>query len=362
MILSAGSIQSPQILELSGIGTPELLSKYKIPLVYSNAFVGENLQDHLLCGISHEIAPGAGSLDALRDPAVLQAAIGAYVAAHTGPLAGGVSASAYLPLPALTGPDSIKALLAAFPDPTNIPAGVSDHYQIMRKFLADPTEATAQYLVIPAQADGRKAADQKTVLQPTQDGEYASLFAVLEYPFSRGSVHIASSDPQAPPAIDPAYLSSQLDLEIFARHMLFLETLATTPPLSSLFKEGGRRIPATGPLSQKLTTVAQAKDYIKQMAMTEYHPVGTCKMAPRAKGGVVDDRLRVHGVRNVRVVDASVFPAQLRGNTVSGVYAVAERAADLVKDDWVKLAIQAAALGIAIDVVVDAVANGTLTE
>lgn len=73
--------------------------------------------------------------------------------------------------------------------------------------------------------------------------------------------------------------------------------------------------------------------FVRDSFSSEYHPMGTCAMGPRQEGGVVDERLRVHGTRNLRVVDASVFPLQVRGNLASLVYAVAERAADLAKED-----------------------------
>ena len=82
-----------------------------------------------------------------------------------------------------------------------------------------------------------------------------------------------------------------------------------------------------------LGDLKQAKEMAREM-ITNFHPVGTCPMGPREKGGVVDERLRVHGVKGLRVVDASVFPLIMRGNVVSSVYAVAERAAEMVRQDW----------------------------
>ena len=337
-ILSAGAIQSPQLLELSGIGDPALLSQHSIPLVHANPSVGENLKDHMAAGICKEVAPGAPSLDAFRDPAILGAAIAAYTTAHTGPLAGGVCASAFLPTPNT----DLPALLAAHPDPATLPPATAKQNALYRTLLANPTEPSAHYFLLPAQLDGRNASDAKALLLPAQPGDYCTIAACLSYPLSRGSVHLTSADPRAHPAIDPQYLASDLDAELYARHLLFLEELADTPPLKDLFKEGGRRVPSgpdaqgkTSPvLGTRLKSVEEAKEYLRVTAATQYHPVGTCAIGVQGEGGVVDERLRVHGVKGLRVVDASVFPGIVRGNPISLVYAVAEMAADLVKEDW----------------------------
>jgi choline dehydrogenase-like flavoprotein len=338
VILSAGAIQSPQLLELSGIGSPSLLATHSIPVIHANPAVGENLKDHMAAGFSKEVAAGAPSLDAFRDPAMLNAALTMYATEHTGPFAGGVSCSAFLPTPSADMP----SLIAAHPDPASTPPHIARQNEIYRTLLANPDEPSAHYFLLPAQLDGRKAADAKTLLQPTQEGDYCTIAACLSYPLSRGSVHIASADPRAHPVIDPQYLSNELDLELYARHILYLEELTETEPLRGLFKEGGRRVPRgpdaegkTSPvLGKRLETLDEAKEFLRLAAVTQYHPVGTGAIGVEADGGVVDERLRVHGVKGVRVVDASVCPGIVRGNVVSLVYAIAERAADLIKEEW----------------------------
>ena len=157
--------------------------------------------------------------------------------------------------------------------------------------------------------------------------DYVSLLVSLLHPFSRGSVHINSDQYTAKPTIDPQYLSHPLDAELFGRHVQFLETLAATEPLASFLKPGGRRSVA------RIDDLAAAQHLIRASAISNWHPTSTCSMMPRDRGGVVDARLVVHGTRNVRVVDASIMPIIPRGNPQSTVYAVAERAADLIKED-----------------------------
>ena len=110
-----------------------------------------------------------------------------------------------------------------------------------------------------------------------------------------------------------------------ARHVKALEKLAETEPLASYFKPGGRRLPEGYPTD----TINDAKEIARDFAMTNYHPCGTC-----ALGAVVDSRLNVKGIRNLRVVDASVIPLIPRGNILATVYAVAERAANIISEDF----------------------------
>jgi choline dehydrogenase-like flavoprotein len=107
----------------------------------------------------------------------------------------------------------------------------------------------------------------------------------------------------------------------------YLETIAASPSFQSILKDGGRR---PDPKSY-VKDLKAAKDYIRSSAISMWHYVGTCSMLPREKGGVVDDHLTVYGTSNLRVVDASIMPLISRANTQSTVYAVAERAADLIK-------------------------------
>jgi choline dehydrogenase-like flavoprotein len=136
------------------------------------------------------------------------------------------------------------------------------------------------------------------------------------------------------PTIDPRYLSHPMDIEILARLVQFIPTLISTKPLSTFFKLNGRRIPTDAfTPEQPVPTIEDAKQYVRDTLFSNYHLAGTCRMAGRDNGGVVDNRLMVHGVKNLRVVDASIFPLMPMGNIVTSVYAVAERAADLIKED-----------------------------
>lgn len=109
-----------------------------------------------------------------------------------------------------------------------------------------------------------------------------------------------------------------------------MQQVARTPLLSDHLKDGGK---AYQEGFYELND-ENVEAFVRNSFSSEYHPIGTCAMGPRAERGVVDEKLRVHGTTNLRVVDASVFPLQVRGNLASLVYAVTERAADFVKKDW----------------------------
>lgn len=171
--------------------------------------------------------------------------------------------------------------------------------------------------------------EMKDLLAPTNPKNYITIMVANNHPFSRGSCHIRSASPDGKPSLDPKYLSHPLDLEILARQTQYIETIVKTEPLASLLKPVGRL-----PEGKEATTLEAAKEIVKERLLSTFHPVGTCAMMPKELGGVVDSRLKVHGIKNLRVVDASIFPMETLGNIQATVYAVAEKAADLIKEDW----------------------------
>ncbi|GIC94652.1 GMC family oxidoreductase [Aspergillus udagawae] len=329
VILCAGTLNTPQVLELSGIGNAELLQKHGIPVVIDNTGVGENLQDHCISSISFEITDGQVSGDILRNPDVVQALIKLYEETRGGPLVGMPISVAYLPFVDGRGVvprQEVEDLLASHLDSANLPLNVQAQYAHLRKRLLDNDTASSQYLFLPAQLHMKPGATSMAdVLAKPLPENYISIMILHNHPFSRGSVHISSSEAEDKPIYDPKFLSHPLDLEILARHTQFLDRIVATEPFTSLLKE--RRIPEN---AIDLTDLDRAKEVVKERLFTCFHPAGTCAMLPRDMGGVVDDQLKVYGTRNLRVVDASVFPLEPAGNIQATVYAVAERAADLI--------------------------------
>jgi choline dehydrogenase-like flavoprotein len=335
VILSAGTVQSPQILELSGIGSEDVLSKHGINVLINNPGVGENLQDHALAALAYEVADPNLSLDSLRDPGLLKTALESFQTEMSGPFASGVQASAFLPIVEFVserGKTELQTLLEDLPKGQES-GGIKSQHSLLNQALLDPRESTSQLMLLPFQVHTESAHDQQALFNPSAAGAYITLTAHIARPYSRGHVHIRSADPLDQPCIDPCYLSHPLDREILARHFRYLQTIARTEPLASKLATNGRTIPDGIPVDLDL---ASAKEEIKKVLTTQYHPIGTCAMMPLEKGGVVDAKLTVHGTVNLRVVDASVFPMQLRGNIQSTVYAIAEYAADMIKAKWVR--------------------------
>ena len=203
---------------------------------------------------------------------------------------------------------------------------------ILARQLLDPKEAAIQLAFLATGADIRLCDQPDKMFFHDAPGNWCIIGPCSTRSLSRGSIHIDSCDSNKHPVIDPAYYSHPLDLDIQARALLHVIKLASYEPLRSKLKlsENGDVIvhPTAGPLPK---TLEEAKKSAAANTVTEYHPVGTCAMLPRGKGGVVDSQLKVYGTSNVRVADASIFPLHVQGNIVSLVYAVAEKAADLIK-------------------------------
>lgn len=161
------------------------------------------------------------------------------------------------------------------------------------------------------------------------EGSYISITALLCFPLSRGSMHVQSPDPHYPPRIDHGVLRHPFDRELLARHAIWMEKIAQTEPLASMLKNGGRRLHCPQPV----TELKQMEKLMEELTISMYHTCGSCVMAPREDGGVVNPRLKVYGTQKLRVVDASMMPIIPRGNIQTTVYSVAEKAAAMIKED-----------------------------
>ncbi|KAI1116338.1 hypothetical protein F5Y14DRAFT_78739 [Nemania sp. NC0429] len=333
VVLAAGTIRTPQLLELSGIGDRDVLEGLGIDVLIDNPNVGEHMQDHLMTSQQFPVKAGYPSADGLRDPAKFQSAFEQYASTKQGPLAGMGTSVAYVPLAdrggIMTQADR-KALFDKYlssngPAPT--PAQKRE-FRLIRELLETETEPAIQYLCFPGSLTVTTHPDTLTDMF-TSHAPYdcIGIMALLNHPFSRGSVHVSSRDASDPPTWNPNYCSHPLDLEILARTVGFVEKIVNTPPYSDMIDPALKRLPdATG------DDVETAKEIVRARTVSCFHIAGTCRMLPRELGGVVDERLIVHGTSNLRVVDASMIPLEPLGNIQTTVYAVAERAADFIKE------------------------------
>ena len=281
VLLCAGALQSPQLLMLSGIGPGAQLQQHGIGTLHDLPGVGTNLHDHVdvvqvvdtpqvkdLFGLSL-----AGAVNAIKGIFEWRRARSGMLTTNFAEAGGFIKSSPNEALPDLQLHFVIGKLI--------------DH--------------------------GRK----------TVFGHGYSCHVCLLRPKSRGSVRLASNDPMAAPLIDPNFLAERDDMDRLLRGFKLMRGILQQPALAGY---RGRELPA----SAVAQTDAQIEAFVRGHADTIYHPVGTCRMGSGAMA-VVDDQLRVHGVTALRVVDASIMPSIVGGNTNAPVIAIAEKAADLIR-------------------------------
>jgi len=261
------------------------------------------------------------------EPEAIQAAMQAYETDRSGPLAvGAVLSYSYMPLVETIhekGRAELKQLLDLHLDnaqkETTLPSQ-KFQYNFIRSVLENPNEGTASYFLTPTQGRWDNG---------SLPGNWITLGAAFLTPFSRGSVHVASADPTQKAILDPKYLSHPLDVELHARHVQYLDKIVETQPMASFLKPGGKRSSE----SAQVKDLDAAKSYLIKTSTSNWHATSTCAMMSREMGGVVNNRLIVYGTKNLRIVDSSIMPMIPRANTQSTVYAVAERAADFIKEE-----------------------------
>lgn len=337
IILCSGTFGDVGILERSGVGSRNHLESLGVEVLVQNDNVGENLQDHLMCGVSFEVKEGSDTSERFKDEAFIGAAMAQYQENRTGPLSATSPSLAYMPL-LEEGEDqhdnetTFQQLIAKYQsegqkgNKKNSAPAWSEIYTL--KVLRNPSEASANFCMVTGQAHLENIT-LKDAWVFSNPGYFTSLFVALAHPLSRGSVHATSLSPTDEPKIDPAYCSHPLDLELLARHVLLFHRIMHTEPMKSLLKPGGQRIPEWA----SFDSVDDAKKLVQTSPMSNQHPCGSCAMLPEERGGVVDSRLKVYGVEGLRICDASIMPLIPRGNIMATVYALAEKGADILKED-----------------------------
>jgi len=324
VILSAGSLLSPAILELSGIGQRALLEAQGIEVIKDLPGVGENLQDHIRIQTSYKLKPEYTGYDRLRYNTTFAAEQLALYNAKQ-PSWYDYTGSGYAFLPWSLVPSSVK------PDQPFTSLALSDGNQsspvdrMKLSYLQDDSVPQLEVIF----SDGYTGVKGYPTPNSTLYGsEFFTLIAAVQHPFSKGSIHITSPSVSVPPIINPNYLSNAYDLAAITTAAKYTRLLASTPPLSDIWTE------AYEPIGELDLTDDEWVAFVRGTMLSIYHPVGTCAMLPEGDGGVVDGELKVHGVRGLRVVDASVMPILPSAHIQTGVYGVAERGAEMIVREW----------------------------
>lgn len=443
VVLCGGSVASPQLLELSGIGNPDILAAAQVDVKVANREVGEHLQEHMSMTLNHfrcfcvlrcsksglqdlgvvtavvfEIDPSIPTLADLRsDPALRKEAEEEYAESRTGLLTTLPSSVLYLPFNHFVPPEKLEKLASSLPLPKTprerilyerFMDGTGDGVRGGAASSIDGEETNINGQEKRADENIRRdrwglgqmeynfdLSNYNPLFQPpTSSGvqerkKYATMMMMLQYPFSTGSIHIPPfSSPfsttssqttgeerteatiqenehenltngekpseknahrvkqgrttvHQKPVIDPRYLEGpdgDVDLQTMIEGVKFADKICKTEPLKGMVVK--RVFP------EELEGVEDSdefwEDWIRRTMMTDWHPVGTCGMMARAADGgaegqgVVDGRLRVYGVKGLRVCDASVMPLQISAHLQATVYAIAEKGAVMMWEDWVE--------------------------
>jgi choline dehydrogenase len=283
VILCAGAVQSPQILELSGIGDPKILTDYGINVIQPLQGVGENYQDHYIVRQTWKVKKRITLNEQTK----------------------GLSLAKEL----LRYAFSRKGMMT-------FPAGILSGYVSTRPEIVTPD---IQYTIVHASF--------KDVKKRVFDSHPGMTIAPCQLrPDSRGSIHIRSSDPLVAPSIKGNFLAEENDRRTIVDGMKIARKIVSAPALKDYVDEEIEP-------GININSDEEWLDFARLKGNTVYHPVGTCKMGggPTA---VVDDRLRVFGIKSLRVVDASIMPTLVSGNTNAPTIMISEKAADMIKEDY----------------------------
>lgn len=311
-LMAAGSIHTPAILQISGIGATALHEEIGVDTVVDLPAVGQNFQDHILLSAVATITTDEITSSLLTSNETFAAeALAQYEQDRTGPYT--TPTGDFLLFLPLTTYSNASASIASQADsqdgtqylPSDAPAEVIAGYQKEQAILND-----------------RLTRNDSAVLEVIWDT--GTLVLGLQHPYSRGYVKASSNSTFDMPNATPGYLSNPLDLAIMKEALTFARRVWATDAVASLS-------PVELLPGANVTADADIESWIRDSVGTLYHPAGSCKMGTREEGGVVDTELKVYGVSNLRVVDASVMPLLPATHIMTAVYGVAEKAADIIK-------------------------------
>lgn len=282
VILCGGSVNSPHLLQVSGIGPAGHLQSIGVPVVHDLRGVGANLQDHYVARVSHRVK---------NSISINKLARGLRLAR--------------------------EGMKFAFEGRGALTFGITTA-QVFCRSSPEKASPDLQLLFTPASYDPSKFGTLER-----EDGMTVAVCPVR--PDSRGTIMAASADATQKPIITPNYLSDPADMRVLSAGIRFTREIFAAPAIAA------HSVVETLP-GPNVTTEAGLLDYVRRFGTTIYHPVGTCRMGD-GPSAVVDSRLRVHGISGLRVVDASIMPTLTTGNTNAPTIMIGEKGATMIRED-----------------------------
>ena len=285
VILCGGAVNSPHLLQISGIGPAEHLQSIGVPVLHDLRGVGANLQDHYVARVSHRVKDSISINKLSRGTRLAREAL-RFALTGRGALTFGVTTA-----------------------------------QVFCRSSAEKASPDLQLLFTPASYDSTRFGELEQ-----EDGMTVAVCQVR--PDSRGTIMARNADPAEKPLITPNYLSDPADIRVLATGIRLTRDIFAAPAIAS------HSVVETFP-GPDVASDEALLDYARQFGTTLYHPVGTCRMGD-GPAAVVDSRLRVHGLQGLRVIDASVMPTLTTGNTNAPTIMIGEKGAVMIREDQTK--------------------------